>query len=826
MFLIRWLLLVLLLVPLPCQAVETASELYQHAMHALHDGHVEEALQHAQRLKQHFPQSLQASEVDYISARAWEWQGKVKLALQAYQRFLQLHTQSVHRIDAQLKVSLIRSGVQGKPEVLALMLKALRARALSDGDAAVGMLQDLVQRYPSSRLADDALNMLAYIQLVDVQQWHDAEQSYRHLLQAYPRSNYVDSALYGLASALEVQKKWTQSQEVYQRLKAKHSSSIAMMGLSFPKDNYLSRVWFQKADARLQHMKKQQQMEAQGLRFIHQYGFPLGVGDRVLWAQPVGSGQHYQPIWKLLNAHGLQAQMVTHWVTKQSDWRWETPNRLQALVQSGHTPVIADWYFGDAISPKLIAEQRQAYVQHIQEQLIPLIRGLPEVWVFLEPEFNKHGVEKSPLWGALSVQVVDMIHQKVPGARVGLVLGNWLERGDDTWVEVMRETIEHSDFIGFQEMLSASDGHAATEASWNPLDRTMRLLTFLQTNFHKPIYLAYLAVSSAVHWEHKQATIIQHFRDAMPEMAYHGVIGASYFALLDDPLHQGWFVEAEQHLGLLSASGQEKPALSAWKSWESQNNHQDDVAPYLLRTPMVHGLPMRAGQAMTVYAQSNEWCRWHVRIEGVQSHAVRVFSGAGRDVRVQWQGWANDGAFIHQEDCRVQLVLQDASGKQTVQQMMPDCHIQQAIDVHQMQVYPYRYDQGVYPWGTAVVDERDDVLHLAWNASASGVAIAMPDYDWRTDDGILRLRLRVGDAGIHGVQLVLKDEHGVEQGLWLEAYVRPDKSGLWQDVLVPLHDFTHNARQPLDWQKLQYIQLSSGSDAAALDIQHIQIVQR
>ena len=175
----------------------------------------------------------------------------------------------------------------------------------------------------------------------------------------------------------------------------------------------------------------------------------------------------------------------------------------------------------------------------------------------------------------------------------------------------------------------------------------------------------------------------------------------------------------------------------------------------------------------------------------------------------------------------MQLVLQDASGKQTVQQIVPDCYMQQAMGVHRVQVYPYRYDQGVYPWGTAVVDEGDDILHISWRAEASGVAIEMPDYDGQRDDGVLRLRMRVGDAGIHGVQLVLKDEHGAEQGLWLEAYVRPDQKGLWQDVLVPLHDFTSNhARQILDWQKLQYIQFSSGSGAASWDIQHIQIMQR
>ena len=77
-----------------------------------------------------------------------------------------------------------------------------------------------------------------------------------------------------------------------------------------------------------------------------------------------------------------------------------------ACIRAGYTPVIAFWYFGDAISPEFVKNNKEAYWQTIQQQLIPLIRDLPEVVILLEPEFNKNGITKWNGWDAVASRAI------------------------------------------------------------------------------------------------------------------------------------------------------------------------------------------------------------------------------------------------------------------------------------------------------------------------------------------------------------------------------------------------------------------------------------
>jgi len=823
----------------------SAEAVYQQAWQALQGAHPDDVLKLTRHLQQQFPNSTWAEESYYVLGRAWEQKSQPKQALQAYRQFLEYHLNSVHRVDAQLKVSLIRSGLkETNPDSLNMMLQALNQRALSNDANAIAWLKKLLHRYPHSRLADDALNIMAYMQLVDMHDVAAAAISYRSLLKTYPQSNYVDNAMYGLGVALEDAKQWSASKHVFERLKAKHMA-VNMLGLGFAKDNYLSRVWFNKATSRLTRLAQHQIMEEKGTAFIHKYGFMLGVGDRVEVDMPVGSGQHYQSLASLSKKFGLHPQSITHWLTRETNWQWETPDRLKALVEAGHTPVIVDWYFGDQISPSFVSQHADEYRRHIREQLIPLIRDLPEVWVLLEPEFNKHGISSWRPWGDLSRDVVDMIHQSVAGARVGFVLGNWTDTQQSSLVDVMSETVQHSDFIGFQEMISSLDAHSAMDVSWNPVDRSLRLASFLQKVFHKPIYLAYLAVSSFGHWQQKQAHLIERFRDAMPELAYHGVIGASYFALFDDPKHVGWFVQAETSLGLVDAYGKAKPALKAWKSWDKLRQKDDHRAPYLLQAAQFSGFPfdVTTGKAAEAYMQSNEWSRWQITIRGLNSHAERVFNGAGSDIHMTWHGLANRGQFSR-EACQMTLQMVDVKGNQSEQDLLPSCFIMQAYPVQSLYRYPFEDQPEVYHWGNVTSEYQQNQkkttlkIHLA--STPSGLVMPVHDGDSvdinpTTAQAMLQLRVRLQGTTGEGLRVGLEDAQGFHSSVLLLGYMQADSLNVWQDISIPLHDFpalgqkddAHGQRQQqsINWHTIRQILITSTVTSTSLDMTRFRVIQ-
>ncbi|MDQ6974266.1 MAG: hypothetical protein Q9M10_05230 [Mariprofundaceae bacterium] len=371
------------------------------------------------------------------------------------------------------------------------------------------------------------------------------------------------------------------------------------------------------------------------------------------------------------------------------------------------------------------------------------------------------------------------------------------------------------------------------------------MASYLQQAFHKPIYLAYLAISSLGGWEQKQAHMIERFRDAMPELAYHGVIGASYFALFDDPNHVGWFAEAEKTLGLASKAGVEKPALSAWKSWETLRQKYDHTAPYLLKSPRFYGFPFDAhsGKLGEAYMYSNEWCRWKITIRGLQSNAERVFSGVGNDIHFVWHGLANNGQFMR-ERCQITLQTDDAAGNHMQQNLLPSCHI---ISPYQRQVlyrYPLDQEPELYHWGDITSDydvqKGKEILTINVVSPKSGLVLPVDegshmDMSPMIDQGVLQLRVRLRSQGGEGVRIGWDDAQGFHSFLLLAAYSNPKILDVWQDILIPLHDFPTLAHKDiehekrlyhmLDWRHIQQILITSEMASTHLDVEYIRIIQ-
>ncbi|RMH76881.1 MAG: hypothetical protein D6681_21235 [Calditrichaeota bacterium] len=557
---------------------------------------------------------------------------------------------------------------------------------------------------------------------------------------------------------------------------------------------------------------------------LQEQPFVLGMGDRLVVDQPVGSGQSYRAMWHLASEKGFRPQLLLHWITRNTDWRWETPQRLQACLRAGYTPVIAFWYFGDNIRPEFVQQHREEYFRVIEEQLIPLIRDLPEVWILLEPEFNKNGMLKWKGWDTVAVEAIRRIHRGAPGARVGLAIGDW----GDYEVQPLKENIAQaaatSDFIGMVEMMSYVDVQNSFDPGWEPVERIHRFAAYLQQAFGKPLLVAYMALSTAGGWEQQQARIIRRFFSEIPYLMHWGVMGACFFSLFDDPEHEGWFSSAERHFGLLTAEGQPKPGAAAWQEGEALLIEQDRTPPELktpLRLTPVQ-VDFSAGERLEGEAYLSEWCRWKIEIVGKQSRARRTFFGAGERVFFSWEGLAEKGAFLP-EVCLVRLIAYDRAGHPLVKPAHTTCLILTTPSSKTLSRTVPQPEVNLFLWGknSRLLRPRYrgvefmDQVQVALSEPPSGIVLiptetaasirrgrtflsfpgATPrntetlDFSSARQEGYLMFQF-FPSTGVEGLLVGLTDREGVQSQVLLEAYAAPEKSsGEWRRVIIPLEDF-------------------------------------
>ena len=534
-----------------------------------------------------------------------------------------------------------------------MFLAALIAREDNDTDLALAECAELLRILPDSSFADDALNLQAYIQLVDLQNFALAARSYARLQREFPDSSYNDGALFGEAIALEKDGLRDVARLRLEDLKARHIS-LDLLGFEIPRDNVRSRLWLQRANARLASLDRFEAdpvLTGTGPYFI--------MGARFSYDQPVGGGQNYQYTWEWLKKHNMPATHIAHWLTRDTAWEWESSARVAAAARAGYTPVIVDWYFGDQISVPFIKENRQAYMRHLQDKLIPLIKDLSDVMVILEPEFNKNGVESWEGWDEVALEAVKLIKANT-NARVGLGIGDWARVEREEALTNIEKTVAASDFVGFLIMSSRSYESSFSSASNDVTSRFENTITALNERFDKPILLAYAALSSSSKWEEQQANQLREVLQRVPYFRGDGLLGVGYFSLFDNPRHQGWFGAAETEFGLLTAEGQDKPAAAAWRDEIANIWRLDKRAPVVEEALEV--VP-EAG-AYAIRATLDEWARWTVTLQGERSSARRVFSGAGQYVDVLWVGDAHQGEFAN-EGVTVTLRAEDGSGNAT-----------------------------------------------------------------------------------------------------------------------------------------------------------------
>lgn len=160
----------------------------------------------------------------------------------------------VNKHRAAIKLPVIKeSATYGDGKNFKDYLAAVNARENGDMNAALEQIDQVLISNSNTYIADDALYLKGYIELMDIQDYAAARKTMQQLRRLYPDSTYYDTALYSEALALKSLGNENLATEILLDLRYKHTG-IDSLGITLPKDNIVSRMWFDRANNVLETM--------------------------------------------------------------------------------------------------------------------------------------------------------------------------------------------------------------------------------------------------------------------------------------------------------------------------------------------------------------------------------------------------------------------------------------------------------------------------------------------------------------------------------------------------------------------------------------------
>ncbi len=200
-------------------------------------------------------------EARYYNARSIEDAGDNVAAAQEYRDYLNEGSTTDNKARAMIKLSLLEEAdVYGIGKDFNLYKSALNLRDDGDIDGSVNALNQLINEYSDSYLIDDAKYMLGYIQMVDQSNYAQSIALMQDVVDQYPDSNYYDTALYSQGLAEYELGNVEKSEEIFTSLRERHTGvRLGLFEMRWPKDNYVSRIWFDKADEQLASIEQEQE---------------------------------------------------------------------------------------------------------------------------------------------------------------------------------------------------------------------------------------------------------------------------------------------------------------------------------------------------------------------------------------------------------------------------------------------------------------------------------------------------------------------------------------------------------------------------------------
>lgn len=196
-------------------------------------------------------ESVNVNEQSYYEADDLVATGQFRAARQTYSEYLNNDPVTVNKQRAAIRLPMIDEAVNfGAEEEMVLYLSAMTQRDEQRFSQALQSLNTFDALYPDSYLADDAMYLQGYIQLLDVQDPRAALRTMRELRERFPDTSYYDTSLFSEAIAQKDLGNDRLAVELLQQLKDRHTA-IDTPVIQMPKDNLLSRLWFNRANEAL-----------------------------------------------------------------------------------------------------------------------------------------------------------------------------------------------------------------------------------------------------------------------------------------------------------------------------------------------------------------------------------------------------------------------------------------------------------------------------------------------------------------------------------------------------------------------------------------------
>ena len=176
---------------------------------------------------------------------------------------LQPAPQSAIRRQARLKLPVLQEAAKyGAGPEMQDYLNAMDLRAAGDSKQADTILENLIRDYAGSTLSDDALYLRAYIALMDHYDYQRAGQLLQHLRNVYPDSRYIDTALFAEAIVFEQTGDSESAIARMEELRDRHTG-VSLAGVNWAKDDYLSRLWFERSSRRIEYLQERTEIATQ-----------------------------------------------------------------------------------------------------------------------------------------------------------------------------------------------------------------------------------------------------------------------------------------------------------------------------------------------------------------------------------------------------------------------------------------------------------------------------------------------------------------------------------------------------------------------------------
>lgn len=197
-------------------------------------------------------ESVNVNEQSFYKAGDLASSGDLLAARSTYNTYLQNDPVTSNKRRAAIRLPIIdEAQVYNGEEDLGLYLEAMSLRDDKDYVAAIRSIDQFIATYPDSYLADDAYYLKGYIQLIDLEEPDKALLAMQTLREKHPDTTYYDTSLYSEAIAqIDIGNK-TVAKDILIDLRKRHTG-IDTLGIQLPKDNLLSRMWFERATQMLE----------------------------------------------------------------------------------------------------------------------------------------------------------------------------------------------------------------------------------------------------------------------------------------------------------------------------------------------------------------------------------------------------------------------------------------------------------------------------------------------------------------------------------------------------------------------------------------------